>query len=181
MSDEAFGTRRATTAIAQQFPEDCGEIHSMDDGRSCVDVAPDGLFAVATGIHKMGFMLSCLSAYHTKTQGSGVFYAFVKPASTPDEFEEIRVRVALEFGEPGEPGPQVQSLVDVFPAAGWHEREMYDMYGVRFEGNPDLRRMFLPDGWKGHPMRHDYAEPEQFVALKEGEDVVVATKEEGSW
>jgi NADH-quinone oxidoreductase subunit C len=55
------------------------------------------------------------------------------------------------------------------------------MYGIRFDGNSDLRRMFLPDGWTGYPMRKDYKEPEQFVALREGEDVVVKKPEEGAW
>ncbi len=181
MSDEATYTATGDHAeLAQQCPDDVTGYAETADGQGITEVAPEGLFTVARHVKEMGYrLLSCLSGYNTKTEGSGVFYSFLKPANTPEEFGELRLRVPLEFPEDGD--PQVQSIVDVFPAAGWHEREMYDMYGIRFEGNPDLRRMFLPEGWKGHPMRLDYKEPEQFVALREGEDVVVPTEEEGSW
>ena len=168
--------------LAAAHPDAVTGFAVMGDGTPITEVAPDGIFAVAGQVKNLGYrILSCLSAYHTKTEGSGVFYAFVKPVDRPEDFAEVRLRVPLEFGAPDEPGPRVQSLVDLLSAAGWQEREMYDMYGIRFEGHPDLRRMFLPEGWSGFPMRHDYSEPEQFVAMREGEDIVVKTQEEGSW
>ncbi len=56
------------------------------------------------------------------------------------------------------------SLVPVWAGAEYHEREMWDLMGIKFEGNPDLRRMFLKDGFVGHPLRKDYSNPEQMVA-----------------
>lgn len=50
----------------------------------------------------------------------------------------------------------VPSVVSLWSAANWLEREVYDMFGVKYEGHPDLKRILLPDGWTGHPLRKDY-------------------------
>jgi NADH-quinone oxidoreductase subunit C len=51
---------------------------------------------------------------------------------------------------------KMPSVVSVWPTANWMEREVYDMFGVQYEGHPDLKRILLPDGWSGHPLRKDY-------------------------
>ena len=63
-----------------------------------------------------------------------------------------RLRLKVRVGE-GERLPTVQH---VWPAAGWPEREVYDMFGVIFAGHPDLRRLLMPEDWDGHPARKDY-------------------------
>ncbi len=63
-----------------------------------------------------------------------------------------RIRVKASYGE----GESVPSAVPIWPTANWLEREVFDMFGIRFEGHPDLKRILLPDGWKGHPLRKDY-------------------------
>ena len=61
----------------------------------------------------------------------------------------VRVKVGLSDAE----APRMPSVTDQFPAADWYEREVFDFFGVVFEGHPDLRRIELPDEWVGHPMR----------------------------
>jgi NADH-quinone oxidoreductase subunit C len=50
----------------------------------------------------------------------------------------------------------VDSVVPVWPTANWHEREIFDLFGVRFEGHPNMKRMFMPEDWEGYPLRKDY-------------------------
>jgi NADH-quinone oxidoreductase subunit C len=85
------------------------------------------------------------------------------PKRTGKEFEVVwilyshqrneRIRVKTAIGD-GEPAPSVTKL---WRTANWLEREAYDMFGIVFQGHPDLRRILMPDGWKGHPLRKDYS------------------------
>jgi NADH-quinone oxidoreductase subunit C len=63
-----------------------------------------------------------------------------------------RVRVKTQIAD----GATLPSSVSIWPTANWLEREVYDMFGIQFEGHPDLKRILLPDGWKGFPLRKDY-------------------------
>ena len=64
--------------------------------------------------------------------------------------ERIRVKTQIRDGE------SLPSSVPVWPGANWLEREVYDMFGIKFDGHPDMQRILLPEGWKGHPLRKDY-------------------------
>lgn len=63
----------------------------------------------------------------------------------------VRLKVQLPASE-----PKIDTVTNVWKTADWHEREAYDMFGIIFEGHPDLRRILMPEEFKGHPLRKDY-------------------------
>ena len=65
--------------------------------------------------------------------------------------EYIRLRVLLD-----EANPSVASITPVWPSANYYEREVFDLFGIRFEGHHNMRRIMMPDEWVGHPLRKDY-------------------------
>jgi NADH-quinone oxidoreductase subunit C len=62
----------------------------------------------------------------------------------------MRVKVGLRGDD-----PRLPSITGLFPTANWHEREVWDLFGLVFDGHPDLDRILLPDDWEGHPLRKD--------------------------
>lgn len=68
-----------------------------------------------------------------------------------DLAKRLRLKVRLAGND-----PVIASVIPVWPTANWHERENFDLFGIRFEGHPDLSRILLPDDWEGHPLRKDY-------------------------
>ena len=75
------------------------------------------------------------------------------------EPRRVRLQVWLDDGEP------LGSVVPIWPTADWHEREAWDMMGIRFDGHPYLQRILMEDDWEGHPLRKDYpigGEPVRF-------------------
>jgi NADH/F420H2 dehydrogenase subunit C len=94
------------------------------------------------------------------------------PRPKPRRFSVSYHLLAVRHGAPRvrlqawvDDGETVPSLVPIWPTADWHEREAWDMMGIRFDGHPNLQRILMDDDWEGHPLRKDYpigGEPVRF-------------------
>ena len=145
-------------------------------GDDWIAVAPSDVRPALSGLRDQGFrllvFLTCVDHLQDGSrrdaggaQGGApprqsARYELVYQLRNLETREQLRVRVFVD-GEP----PRVDSVHDLFGPANWDERETYDMFGVVFEGHPDLTRILMPDDWVGHPLRRDYpvgGEPVEF-------------------
>ena len=115
-------------------------------------VPPEQIVAVAQALrddHSFGILngMSAVDYWPEQTPRFHVIYLF----NSYEKYGRLEVRVPLEGN-----APVVDTLTGVFPNADWHERELWDMFGLQFEGHPDLRRLLMPADWEGHPLRKDY-------------------------
>ncbi len=116
-------------------------------------VAPDRLYAALEALKKAGFdLLVDVTAvdylhYPDATDRFGVAYVL----SNTTTGERLIVKTFVN-----EPDPSLPSAFPLWRGADWMEREVFDMYGIDFAGHPDLRRILMPEGFAGHPLRKDY-------------------------
>ncbi len=94
--------------------------------------------------------------------------ADVDPA---DPARRLRLKVPVTAEE-----PVVDSLVDLFPGANWHEREVWDMFGIEFAGHPDPRRILMPEDYEGHPLRKDHPLGYEEVVFSHNREAVYSQK-----
>ena len=92
---------------------------------------------------------------------------------------EHHLTLKIRFPRLGENGklPAVPSVTSVWRTADWHEREAYDLMGIHFTGHPDMRRLFLPEDWQGHPLRKDYTEQERYHGITVNSQVPSSNEE----
>lgn len=100
---------------------------------------------------KLNF-LSSLSGVDYRDAGLQVVYHLISiPAGRPKLIMKVNA-------EGGRDNAHVPSVVDIWPTANWHEREAWDLLGIRFDGHPNLKRILLREDWIGHPLRKDYVD-----------------------
>lgn len=104
-------------------------------------------------------MLSCVTGVDLGEE-SGKMEVIYHLCSIPKGLN-LAVVVSLEREK-----PVVPTVSNIWRTANWHEREAFDLLGIKFEGHPDLRRILLPNDWEGHPLRKDYREQEYYHGMK---------------
>ncbi|MGD1855093.1 MAG: NAD(P)H-quinone oxidoreductase subunit J [Leptolyngbyaceae cyanobacterium] len=126
-------------------------------GVELLKVDPAFLIPFCTALYSRGFnYLQCQGAYDAGPgQPLVSFYHLLKVSDNADRPEEVRVKVYLPRDN-----PKVPSVYWIWKSADWQERESYDMYGIVYEGHPNLKRLLMPEDWVGWPMRKDYISPD---------------------
>jgi NADH-quinone oxidoreductase subunit C len=136
--------------IGAAFQERYGSRATVSDsfGQVVVDVEPSDWVDAFGFARAEGFVFfDWLTAVDEPPDAFGVVAHLVDPAAMGHLL--LRTRVARS-------DPRLPTVTGVFRGADWHERETYEMFGVVFEGHPDLRPLLLPDGFEGHPLRKDF-------------------------
>ncbi len=126
-------------------------------GVELIKVDAQFLLPIATALYAYGFnYLQCQGAYDLGPGKELVsFYHLIKVDDNVDEPEEVRLKVFLPRDN-----PTVPSVYWIWKAADWQERESYDMFGIVYEGHPNLKRILMPEDWVGWPLRKDYVSPD---------------------
>lgn len=132
-------------------------------GVEILKVDREVLVPFATALYAYGYnYLQCQAGYDAGPGKELVsMYHLVKVKQDATQSEEVRVKVFLPRED-----PRVPSLYWIWKTADWQERETYDMYGIIYEGHPNLKRILMPEDWVGWPLRKDYISPD-FYELQE--------------
>ncbi|GAA0890526.1 hypothetical protein GCM10009122_02040 [Fulvivirga kasyanovii] len=152
-----------TSILKDKFGDDI--IREVDENASpqAIVVSPTDIHRVCLELHtneRAYFdMLSCLTGLDNGPE-AGTMEVIYNMYSVPYEIG-LMIRVKLDRNK-----PEVNTVSDIWKTADWHEREAYDMYGIKFVNHPDLRRILLPADWEGYPLRKDYQHQEYYRGIK---------------
>ncbi len=139
------------------------------DGRKVIKVARENLLALMQEFKSQGYNLSLTTGVDYIDHIEVVYHIY-----NLEKNEYIIVKTETSDNH-------VPSLMSLWMSADWDEREQYDLIGVVFDGHPNLKRLFLPEGWMGHPLRKSYdLSKTQYINMdEEGNDYVTFNPEDG--
>jgi len=144
------------------------------DGMPTAYVAAAQLVDAGRALRNRGFsvMLDAIPVdLHPREPRFEITYLLLNPGGAGSPPARLRLKVRVPGAD-----PRLPTLSDVWPAVNWAEREAFDLFGILFDGHPDLRRILMPEDWEGFPMRKDY--PVQITApVKTYEPLQVSQEE----
>jgi NADH-quinone oxidoreductase subunit C len=138
---------------------------TVDENASprAIRIQAEDLVAVSSALyaHEESFfdMLSCITGIDNGPEKGTIEIAY-NLYSIPYNYQ-LMIKVSLPRD-----GAEIESLAFIWKTANWHEREIFDLFGVHFKNHPDLRRILLPADWDGHPLRKDYKVQEYYKGIK---------------
>lgn len=136
--------------LAERYAGELDDVRVQEPDTVVARCAPERLADLAARLKadaEAGYeTLNWIAGVDHRTSFESVYHVYSWKTNT---YLELHVELPVE-------APQVDTVTGVWPAADWHEREAWDMVGIRFIGHPDLRRILLKDDFVGHPLRKDY-------------------------
>lgn len=150
------------SSIEGSFPEAIvGE--NLDSTPPLLKILPNQIVSVCEHLHtneKTFFdSLSCLTGIDNGVESNTIEVVY-SLYSIPFD---LHLSLSVELDRAN---PEVGSVSSIWRGAEWHEREAYDLLGIKFQNHPDLRRILLPEDWDGYPLRKDYKEQETYHEVK---------------
>lgn len=134
--------------LCDTYPDLC-PLFSIEFGDGILEVSCERVHSAASNLRDLGFdRLGMVTAVDR-----GETFEMVYRLTS----RKMRAGIFLKCHVPREK-PATESLFDLWPAALWQEREVYDLFGIEFANHPDLKRILLPEDWEGHPLRKDYVD-----------------------
>lgn len=149
--------------LVTHLGEDCIVAEDSTVKQPYLVISPAKIAEAAALLHRTeGFYFDFLSSISGVDLGveSGKMMVVYHLASIPYNFQ-LTLKVELD-----RTNPTLPTVSNTWRAADWHEREAFDLFGIVFEGHPDLRRILLPDDWEGYPLRKDYEAAEEYKGIK---------------
>ncbi|MBI4008498.1 MAG: NADH-quinone oxidoreductase subunit C [Planctomycetes bacterium] len=135
--------------ILERFPSDVSEVENK--GELALTVKKDKIVGLSSFLKNADTLrfdaLMCLTAVDAGDNGFGLVYHLF----SMQKRHKLTLKVALDRDN-----PEIESVSSVWKAADWLEREVFDMFGIKFLNHPDLRRILLPDEWTAYPLRKDF-------------------------
>jgi NADH-quinone oxidoreductase subunit C len=143
------GSNAAITALQGALPDALLDA-KFDRGELTLKIARDNIRAAATLVKKAGYNfledVTCVDYYPVEPRFQVIYHILSHSLKA-----RVRLAVPVESMD-----PEIDSITPVWPSADFYEREVFDLFGIRFAGHPNLRRIMMPDEWEGNPLRKDY-------------------------
>jgi NADH-quinone oxidoreductase subunit C len=143
------GDNSAIQAITAALPDALLDA-KFDRGELTLKIAREHIRATAELVRNAGYNfledVTCVDYYPVEPRFQVIYHILSHSMKA-----RVRLAVPVETID-----PEIDSITPVWPSADFYEREVFDLFGVRFGGHPNLRRIMMPDEWKGHPLRKDY-------------------------
>jgi NADH-quinone oxidoreductase subunit C len=145
----AHAENRAVASLLASIP-DAVTGAKFDRGELTLTIAKDQIRAAGSLVHKAGYTfledVTCVDWYPSEPRFQVTYH--ILSMAFKQRLRLISLVDSLDTS--------IDSVIPVWPSANFYEREVWDLFGVRFHGHPSLRRIMMPEEWKGHPLRKDY-------------------------